>query len=81
VPSFDLEILNGGGNSNNVNYTYICLILKKKKIKVLGDFRSISLCNAIFKIITKTISKRLKLIVPDIIEIFLKCFCIEMINH
>ena len=64
VTSLALKILNCGGNPSNINYTYICLIPKKKKSKVPGDFRLISLCNVIFKIITKTIANRLKLILP-----------------
>jgi len=74
VTSFALKILNGGGNHSNINYTYICLIPKKKKPKVLGDFRPISLCNVIFKIITKTIANRLKLILQDIIGKFQSAF-------
>jgi len=74
VTSFALKILNGGGNPSNINYTYICLIPKKKKPKVPSDFRPISLCNIIFKIITKTIANRLKLILPDIIGKFQSAF-------
>ena len=33
VTSYALKILNGGGNPSDSNYTYICLILKKKKEK------------------------------------------------
>ena len=74
VTSFALKILNVGGNPSNINYTYIYLIPKKKKPKVPGDFRPISLCNVIFKIITKTTANRLKLILPDIIEKFQSAF-------
>jgi len=69
-----LKILNGGGNLRNINYTYICLIPKKKKPKVPDDFQPISLCNVIFKIITKTIANRLKLILPHIIGKFQSAF-------
>ena len=74
MTSFALKILNGGGNPSNINYIYICLIPKKKKPKVPGDFRPISLCNVIFKIITKTIANRLKLILLDIIGKFQSAF-------
>jgi len=74
VTTFALKILIGGGNPSNINYTYICLISKKKKPKVPGDLRPISLCNVIFKIITKTIASRLKFILPDIIEKFQSVF-------
>jgi len=72
--TFSLKILIGGGNPNNINYTYICLIPKKKKLKMSGDFRPISLCNVIFKIITKTIASRLRFILPDIIGKFQSVF-------
>ena len=77
MTSFALKILNGGGNPSNINYTYACLIPNKKKPKVPGDFGPISLCNVIFKIITKTIANRLKLILSDIIGKFQSAFVPE----
>lgn len=50
---------------------------KNKKLKVPGDFRPIVLCNVIFKIITKTIVNRLKLIHPYIIGKFQSSIVIE----
>jgi len=78
---FALKILSGGGNPSNINYTYICLIPKKKKPKAPCDFPHISLCNVLFKIITKTIANRLKLILPGLIQKFPKCFCVETFNY
>lgn len=41
---------------------------------MICGFRHISLCNVVFKIIIKTISNRLKLILPKIIEKFQSVF-------
>jgi len=76
ITSFALEIHNHGRNPRNINHTYICLIPKKKNPKVPGDFRPISLCNVVFKIITKTFATRLKLILPNIIGKFLSVFVV-----
>lgn len=38
------------------------------------EFRTISLCNVIFKIITKSIANRLKLILPHIVGPFQSAF-------
>lgn len=74
VINLALDILNNGGNPESINHTFICLIPKKKKPKHTGDFRPISLCNAIFKMITKTIANRLKLILPDIVHHYQSAF-------
>ena len=50
-----------------LNKTCITLIPKKDNAKIPQDFRPISLCNVIYKIITKTLANRLKDILPDYI--------------
>ena len=62
-----LEVLNNGADIREINHTYLCLILKVKKPKHSQNFRPISLCNVIFKIITNTITNRIKLILPYIV--------------
>jgi hypothetical protein len=57
-----LNILNNHGSLKYINHTYISLIPKVK-----SDFRPISLCNVILKIITKTLANRIKQILPNII--------------
>ena len=42
------------------NSTFIALIPKSDNALTLNDFRPISLCNCIYKIISKVISRRLK---------------------
>jgi len=53
VISLASEIPNGGGNPSNINYIYQSRS-KTRKSKMSGDFRHISLCNVVFKIVTKT---------------------------
>jgi hypothetical protein len=66
VLDYTLNILNNGGNPADINFTYISLIPKINSPNTPTDFRPISLCNVIMKIVTKTIANRLKLILPNI---------------
>jgi hypothetical protein len=63
-----LEVLNNGGDPSQYNSTHICLIPKIKSPIGPNDYRPISLCNVILKIITKTIANRIKVILPRIIS-------------
>ncbi|XP_060962217.1 uncharacterized protein LOC115711062 [Cannabis sativa] len=53
---------------DNVNNTNIILIPKKKNVSNMGDLRPISLCNVLYKIISKVLAKRLKIVLPHIIS-------------
>lgn len=65
-----LHILNEGGNLTPLNHTYIALISKVKKPRKMTEFRPISLCNVVYRIIAKTITNnRLKKILNDIISL------------
>lgn len=46
--------------SEALNSTYLTLIPKKDKPVSFNDFRPISLCNILYKIISKTIAERIK---------------------
>lgn len=63
-----LHILNERGNICLLNHTYIALIPKVEKPRYVTEFRHISLCNVIYRIITKTIANRLKYMLHDIIS-------------
>ncbi|XP_042974832.1 uncharacterized protein LOC122306468 [Carya illinoinensis] len=69
VSRFVLNILNTAGSLEGVNDTYITLIPKIKNPTKVSDYRPISLCNVIYKVVAKVLSNRLKLILPDIISV------------
>ena len=52
----------------NLNLTHIALIPKVKNPMCVNEFRPISLCNFLYKIISKVLANRLKKILPHIIS-------------
>jgi hypothetical protein len=63
-----LSVLNSGKILRKINLTHISLIPKKKNPERISDYRPISLCNVVYKIISKVLANRLKLVLPCIIS-------------
>lgn len=62
------EFFTSGRLLKQINATVISLIPKVKGAERLSDFRPISLCNTIYKIISKILISRLKLFLPLAIQ-------------
>ncbi|WZZ59978.1 hypothetical protein YC2023_060085 [Brassica napus] len=60
-----------------VNFTILALIPKKEEAKVMKDYRPISCCNVLYKMISKIIANRLKEILPKCISINQSAFIKE----
>ncbi|OMO97058.1 reverse transcriptase [Corchorus capsularis] len=68
VTRLALEFHNEGKPLPDINHTTIVLIPKVADPSCVKEFRPISLCNVLIKIITKALTNRLKLILPQIIS-------------
>lgn len=67
VTSAVLSSLNSSKILQPINHTYITLIPKVKSPEKITEFHPISLCNVVYKIISKVIANRLKIIMPHVI--------------
>ncbi|XP_042983151.1 uncharacterized protein LOC122312574 [Carya illinoinensis] len=63
-----LQALNSGVFPTSINHAHITLVPKKKLAELVADYRPISLCNVIYKLVAKVISNRLKAVLPSVIE-------------
>lgn len=67
VCRFVKEVLMGNSSVESINRTFLVLIPKVEKPESLNQMRPISLCNVSYKIITKIIANRLKVLLPKLI--------------
>ena len=63
-----LDFLNDGVMLPDLNHINILLIPKMKNLEKMSKFRPISLCNVMYKVISKVLANRLKQVLPDIIS-------------
>ncbi|KAJ0095076.1 hypothetical protein Patl1_15896 [Pistacia atlantica] len=67
VTAVVLHALNSGSFPSTLNHTFITLIPKKKTPIRVADYRPISLCNVVYKLVAKVLANRLKMVLNDII--------------
>lgn len=63
-----LQTLRIGVMPSGLNDTYICLIPKVNCPQKITDFRPISLCNVIYKLVSKVLANKLKRILSEVIS-------------
>lgn len=63
-----LSFLNSGNFDVDLNATYIALIPKVSPSTKVTEFRPISLCNVLYKLIAKVLANRLKRVLPSVIS-------------
>jgi hypothetical protein len=63
-----LQFLNNGQFDEEINATNIALVPKKKNPSCVTDFRPISLCNVVYKLIAKVLANHLKRVLGEIIS-------------
>ena len=63
-----LDFLNSCHIPKEFNFTYVTLIPKMKNPKKISEFRPISLCNVIYKLISKVLANCLKPLLPSIVS-------------
>jgi len=63
-----LNFLNNGTFDPSINFIYLALIPKSDQANSVCDYRLISLCNVLYKLIAKVLANRLKHVLPSVIS-------------
>ena len=63
-----LSCLNSGTIQASLNHTYITLVPKSKSPEKVIEFRPISLCNILYKLISKVLANQLKSLLPYVVS-------------
>ncbi|XP_028091915.1 uncharacterized protein LOC114292208 [Camellia sinensis] len=74
VMQFMQEFYANGKLAKGLNSSFITLVSKKENVVELVDFRPISLVNSIYKILANVLSRRLKKVIPTMINKALTTF-------
>lgn len=67
VSSMVLNVLNSDMSMAEINKTNIALVPKTKNPTKMTEFKPISLSNVVYKLVSKVLANRLKIILPKII--------------
>lgn len=62
-----LKFFNEGQLDKGINYTFLVLKPKIKNPSTASDYKPISLCNMVYKLVFQVLANRLKMVLPFII--------------
>lgn len=63
-----MKFLNCNGSVEDFNETFICLIPKVKAATSMKNYRPISLCSTVYRIVAKVLANRLKGVLGSLIS-------------